>query len=157
MVSAHKGEHVRPVKVKNSLRVRSPGFSPVFCCFGIFTVLPSGLGLGLGLAGSWIQRKDPGFRNQVSEETSSPASHMSTKPTTACGAKSTSLSAHRKLFWKLPMDGNWHGLGMSHATTASQKPSFRAPLRVGDAVLMRGNAGWKTSKSGHPCPCQNCS
>ena len=47
--------------------------------------------------------------------------------------------------------------GMSHATTASPEPSFRAPWRVGDAVVGRGNAGWTTSKSGHICPCQNCS
>ena len=31
---------------------------------------------------------------------------------------------------------------MSHATTASPKPSFRAPCRVGDAVVVRGIAGW---------------
>ena len=45
---------------------------------------------------------------------------------------------------------------MSLATTASPKPSFRAPRRVDDAVVGTGNAGWATSKSGHPCPCQNC-
>ena len=44
---------------------------------------------------------------------------------------------------------------MSHTMTASPKPSFRAPWRVGYAVVGRGNAGWTTSKSGHPCPCQN--
>ena len=27
--------------------------------------------------------------------------------------------------------------------------------RVGNAVVGRENAGWTTSKSGHPCPCQN--
>ena len=27
----------------------------------------------------------------------------------------------------------------------------------GDAVVGSGNAGWTTSKGGHPCPCQNCS
>ena len=46
-------------------------------------------------------------------------------------------------------------LGMSHATTASPKPSFRAPWRVDDAMVGRGNAGWISSKS-DPCPCQNC-
>ena len=35
--------------------------------------------------------------------------------------------------------------------------SFRAPWRVGNAMVGRGNAGWTTSNSGHPCPCQNCS
>ena len=54
-------------------------------------------------------------------------------------------------------EGNLHGSGMSHATTAIPKPSFRAPWRVGDAVVVRGNAGWTSSKSGHPCSCQNCS
>ena len=46
-----------------------------------------------------------------------------------------------------------------HATTASPKPSCRAPWWGGgdDAVFGRGNAGWTTSKSGHCCPCQNCS
>ena len=46
---------------------------------------------------------------------------------------------------------------MSLATTASPKPSFSAPWRMDDAVVGRGNAGWTTSKSGHPCSCQNCS
>ena len=55
-------------------------------------------------------------------------------------------------FWRLFLV--W---GMSHATTTSAKPSFRAPLRVGDAVGGRGNPGLTTPKSGHPCPCQNCS
>ena len=54
-------------------------------------------------------------------------------------------------------NGISHGPGISHATTASPVPSFRTPWRVGDAVVARGNAGWTTSKSGHPCPCQNCS
>ena len=53
--------------------------------------------------------------------------------------------------------GILHGSGMSYAMTASPKPSFRAPWRVGDAVVGRGNAGWTTPKSGHPCPSQNCS
>ena len=38
---------------------------------------------------------------------------------------------------------------MSQATTASPKPSFRAPWRMGDAVVGRKNVGWP-SKSGHP-------
>ena len=52
---------------------------------------------------------------------------------------------------------NLHGSGMSHATTASLKPSLGAPWRAGEAVVGRGNAGWTTSKSEHSCPCQNCS
>ena len=46
---------------------------------------------------------------------------------------------------------------MSHATTTSPKRSFRAPRMVGDAVVGREDAGLITSKSRHPCPCQNCS
>ena len=51
----------------------------------------------------------------------------STRPTTRCGARSTSLWVHRNLFWQLSRDGNLHGSGMSHAMTAFQKPFFRAP------------------------------
>ena len=46
---------------------------------------------------------------------------------------------------------------MAHATTASQKPSFKASWRVCDAAVCRVNAGWTTSKGGYPCPCQSCS
>ena len=66
---------------------------------------------------------------------------------------STSLWVHRNLFRQLLRDGNLHGSGMSHATRASPKPSFRAPWKVGDAMVGSGNAGWTTSKSGHPCSC----
>ena len=51
----------------------------------------------------------------------------STRQITGCGALSTSLWVHMNLFWQLSRDGNLHGSGMSHATTASPKPSFRAP------------------------------
>ena len=34
--------------------------------------------------------------------------------------------------------------GMSHSMTASPKPFFRAPLRVGDTVVGRRNTGWTT-------------
>ena len=78
------------------------------------------------------------------------------RQTTGCGARSTSLWVHRNLFWQLSRNGNWHGSDMSHATTAFQKPSVRAPWKADDAVVGRGNAGGTTSKSGHPCPCQNC-
>ena len=46
--------------------------------------------------------------------------------------------------------GNMHGSAMSHAMTTSPKPSFRTPWKVGDAVVVRENAGSTTSKSGHP-------
>ena len=44
-------------------------------------------------------------------------------------------------------DGNSHGSGISSATTATPKPSFRAPWSVGDAVVRTENTGWTTSKS----------
>ena len=65
----------------------------------------------------------------------------SLRPTTRCGARSTCLWVHRNLFWQLSRGGSFHGSGMAHATTASPKPSFTAPWRVGDAVVGRGNAG----------------
>ena len=34
--------------------------------------------------------------------------------------------------------------------SASPKPSFGAPWRVDNVVIGRGNAEWKTTKSGHP-------
>ena len=42
-------------------------------------------------------------------------------------------------------------------TTASLKPSLGDTLGVGYAVVGRVNAGWTTSKRGHPCSRQNCS
>ena len=63
----------------------------------------------------------------------------------------------RNLLWQLSRDGNLHGSVTSHSTAAPPNSSFKASWRVGDAVVGKGNAGWTTSKSGHPCPCQNCS
>ena len=63
------------------------------------------------------------------------------------------LVVQRNLFWQMSRDGNLHGSGISHATTVSPKLSFRAPRRVGDAVLGRGNAGRTASKIEHSCPC----
>ena len=62
------------------------------------------------------------------------------------------LWAHGNFFWQLSRDRNWHGSRITRAMTAPPKPSFRAPSRVGDVVVGRGNSGWTTSKS-----CQNCS
>ena len=45
----------------------------------------------------------------------------------------------------------------SQDMTASPKPSFWAPLRVGNTVVSPGNAGWITAKTGYPWPRQNCS
>ena len=78
------------------------------------------------------------------------------KTTTGCRARSTSSWARKNLSWQLSRDGHLHGSGLSHAMTASPTLSFGASWRVGDAMVGRGNAGWTTSKSGHPCPCLNC-
>ena len=64
--------------------------------------------------------------------------YLSIGPKIGCGARSAPLWVQRNLFWQLSRDGNLHGLSMSHAMTASPKPSFRAPWRVGDAVVDRG-------------------
>ena len=58
-----------------------------------------------------------------------------TRPTTGCGARSTSLWILRNLLWQLSRDGSLHGSGMSLATTTSRKPSFRVPWRESDAVI----------------------
>ena len=42
-----------------------------------------------------------------------------------------------------------HGSGMSHATTASPKPSYRAPWRVGDTVEMVGGQHQRVDISAH--------
>ena len=80
-----------------------------------------------------------------------------TRPIAGYGTKSITLWVHRNLFWQQSRDGNLHNSVMSQARTASPKPSFRAPWRLGDAVVGRGKVGWTTSKSEHPCPCQDCS
>ena len=80
-----------------------------------------------------------------------------TRPTTGCGVRSITFWVHRKLVWQLSRDWNLHGSDKSHDKTASQKTSFREPRKVGDVVVGRENAGLTTSKSGHLCPCQDCS
>ena len=49
------------------------------------------------------------------------------------------------------------GRSVNHTVTPSPGPSFKAPWRLGDITVGRGNAGWTTSNSRWPCPCQNCS
>ena len=101
------------------------------------------------------RKKDPGFRNQVPEETS---------PYLLLGAQDQGLCAEQD---QRPSGstgtsfGNCQEMGSRmvracHTTTASPKLSCRAPWKMGDAVVSRGNAGWTTSKDGHPSPCQNC-
>ena len=66
-----------------------------------------------------------------------------------CGLK-VLARVHKNLFRPQSRDGNLHGSGMSHATTASPKPFFRTPWKVGDAVVGRGNAGWTKLKNNIP-------
>ena len=68
-------------------------------------------------------------------------STLGTRPTSGCGARSTSLGVPRKLLWQLSRDGNLHGWGMSLATTASQRPFFKACWKVDDTMVGRGSAG----------------
>ena len=102
----------------------------------------------------WIDVTQPLKSSARGNFSASPT--WSIRPTTGCRARSTSLWTHRNLFWQLSRDENLYGSVMSRATTASPKSSFRALWKVGDSVVGTGNAGWTTSKSGHPCPCQNC-
>ena len=87
---------------------------------------------------SWTLLTDSVKRTQAFE-TKCP----STRPTAWYGARSTLLWVYRNTL-QLPRDGNLqcklHGLGMPHATTASPKPSFMAPRRMGGVVVGRGNA-----------------
>ena len=101
-------------------------------------------------------KKNPGFRNQVHEETF-PYLLLRTQDQRLGVEQDHFPGVHRNLFWQLSRDGNLNVSVMSHATTASWKPSLKASWMVGDAVVGRGNAGWTSSKSGHPCLCQNCS
>ena len=105
----------------------------------------------------WLWEKESGFPDQVPDETSPHLLLGLVRPTTGCGTRLTSLWVYRNLFWQLSRDENSQGSGMPYATTASPKSSFKSARRMGDAVVDRGNAGWTTSKNGHPCPCQSCS
>ena len=102
----------------------------------------------------WIGRRNVGQMRSGWRTRAALLMHL-VRPTTCCGARSTSLWIIGSLFWQLSGDGSLHGSGLSHATTACSKPSFEAPWRVVDAMVRRENAGRTTSKSGHLCPCQN--
>ena len=52
----------------------------------------------------------------------------STRPTTWCVSRTTSVWVHRNLFWQLSRDQNWYGSDMSHVTT---KPVLRGTLEGG--------------------------
>ena len=74
-----------------------------------------------------LRKKDPGFRDQVLEETSL---HLLLE------AQDQRLDAesswiHKSFFWQLARDRNSHGSGMSYATTASQKLCFGGTLEGG--------------------------
>ena len=106
--------------------------------------------------GPWthgFSKKDPGFRYQVHDDTS---------PYLLLGAQDQRLGAEQDQLpcWSAgTSSGNCQETEtcISHATTASPKPSAGAPRSVGDAVVGGGHAGWTTSRSGHPCPRQNSS
>ena len=57
-------------------------------------------------------------------------SNQLVQTTTGCGTRSAPVWVHTNLFRQLSRDGNLHGSGMSHAPTASPKPSVRAPWSV---------------------------
>ena len=65
----------------------------------------------------------------------------STRPTSWCGARTTSLWVHRNLFWQLSIDGNSNRAGMSRATTATPKSSSKTAERVSDAAVGKGKTG----------------
>ena len=101
----------------------------------------------------WIGRRNVGQMRSGWRTRAALLMHLD-RPSTCCGARSTSLWINGSLFWQLSGDGSLHGSGMSHATTASPKLSFVVFWRMGGAVIGRGNVSWTTSKSRHPCPCQ---
>ena len=101
------------------------------------------------------EKKDPCFRNEVPEEKLLRIFYLEAQDQRLGAEQNNFLVGslepllatvkRRKLAW------------LGHITRhASPKPPFRAPWSVGDALVGRGNARWTTSKSGHPCPCQNC-
>ena len=54
----------------------------------------------------------------------------STSPVTGCGTRATSLWVRRNLLWQLSRDGNLHGSGMSHATTAVSYTHLTLPTNA---------------------------
>ena len=101
----------------------------------------------------WLCKRDPGFQNKtlhISYLEHKTNNLVQSKINFLVGPQEALLAAVKR--WKFACSG------MSTTTTASQKPSFKAPWRVGNAVGSRGisgNAGWTTSKSEHLCPRQN--
>ena len=102
-------------------------------------------------------RKRSRLRDQMPENTSR---HFLLGAQDGCGTRSTSLLAHRNLFWQLLRHGNSHGSckdSFGHVMRHNSLSKTRAPWRVGDSAVGRGTAGWTTSRSGRRWPYRNCS
>ena len=63
------------------------------------------------------------------------------------------LWVHRNLFWLLSRDWACH----TPWQPVQNHPSGHLGAWMGGAMVGRRNAWWRTSKSGHPFPCQSCS
>ena len=76
---------------------------------------------------------------------------------TVFGARSTSSWVYKKLVWQLSRRRKlaWFGHVTRHDSLS--RTILQGTFEVGDTVVGRENAGWTTSKSGYPCPRQNCS
>ena len=106
------------------------------------------------------EKKDPGFRNQVLEETSpylllraQDQRLRAEQDQLLCGSTGTSSGNCQETETRKQVQA-LQAPDMSHVTTASPEPSFMEPWRLGDAAVGRGNAGWTASKTRHPCPFQ---
>ena len=99
--------------------------------------------------------KDPGFRDQVPEEVSPYLLHGAQDQRLGAEEDQPPFERTRTSCRKLSRDGNLHGSGMSRATTASPKPSSKAPnvRGVGDAEKMLD----EHQGVDIPCSCRNCS
>ena len=66
----------------------------------------------------------------------------STRPSTECGARPTSVRVHRNLCWQLTRDGNLHGSVMSHATHDSLFRTLRQGTLEGGRRRGRQRKCW---------------
>ena len=100
-------------------------------------------------------QKDPGFRNQVPEENFLPHFLLGEQDQRLgeeqdqlpCGPTGTSSGSCREM--------EMHMVRACHTPQQPLQTSFKPPWSVGKAMVGR-DVGWSTSKSGHPCPYQNC-
>ena len=101
------------------------------------------------------KKKNPGFRNFSVFPT------WTTRPTTGCGARSTSLGlvGPQEPFLATVKETETCVVRACH--TPRQRLQNHPSRHLGgwafNAVVGRGNAGWTTSKHRYPCPCKNCS